>query len=143
MKKIFSLILFFFFPAIVIHAQWTQENEVAASVDALYKAMIDADKNVLENLAAAELSYGHSSGKVEDKTAFLEGLLKGPFDFQTIDITDQTIKLVGKTAIVRHIFSAKVLNKGNPDTLKLGMLLVWKKQKGKWKLLVRQAVKIL
>ena len=94
-------------------------------------------------MAAGALSYGHSSGKVEDKAAFVEGLLKGPFDFQTIDITDQTIKLVGKTAIVRHIFSSKVLNKGNPDSLKLGILLVWKKQKGKWKLLVRQAVKIL
>ena len=93
--------------------------------------MIDADKNALENLAAGELSYGRSSGKVEDKAAFLEGLLKGPIDFLTIDITDQTIQVVGKTAIVRHIFSSKVLNKGNPDTLKLGILLLWKKQKGK------------
>ena len=142
MKKIFSVILFFFFPAMVIYAQSKQEKEVAASIDALYKAMIDSDKNALENLCADELSYGHSSGKVEDKAAFVEGLLGGPIDFLTIDITDQTIKLVGKTAIVRHTFSSKVLNKGNPDTLKLGMLLVWKKQKGKWKLLARQAVKI-
>src|SRR5687767_10356713 len=113
MKKFFSLILFFFFPAIVIHAQLNQEKEVTVSIDALYKAMIDADGNMLEKLTADELSYGHSSGKVEDKAAFVEEFLKGPFDFLTIDITDQTIKLVGKTAIVRHVFSAKVLNKGN------------------------------
>lgn len=142
MNKILFIILFFFFPAMVIHAQSKQEKEVAAAIDALYKAMIDADKNALENLTAGELSYGHSSGKVEDKPAFVEGLLKGPFDFLTVDITDQTIKLDEKTAIVRHIFSSKVLNKGNPDSLKLGILLVWKKQKGKWKLLARQAVKI-
>ena len=142
MKKFFSLILFFFFPALLINAQSNREREVAAAVNILYKAMIDADKNALENLSADELSYGHSSGKVEDKAAFAEGLVGGPIDFLTIDITGQTIKLAGKTAIVRHTFSAKVLNKGNPDTLKLGMLLVWKKQKGKWKLLARQAVKI-
>ena len=142
MNKIFFIILSFFFPAIVLHAQSKQENEVAASIDALYKAMVDADKNALENLTAGELSYGHSSGKVEDKAAFVEGLLKGPFDFLTIDISDQTIKLVEKTAIVRHTFSSKILNKGSPDALKLAILLVWKKQKGKWKLLARQAVKI-
>lgn len=142
MYKIFPLILFFLFSAIVIHAQLKHEKEVAAAIEALYKAMIEADSNMLEKLTADGLSYGHSSGKVEDKAAFVEGLLGGPFDFLTIDISGQTFKLVGKTAIVRHIFSSQILNKGNPDTLKLGILLVWKKQKGKWKLLARQAVKI-
>jgi len=142
MYKIFSLILFFCFPAIAANAQPKNEKEVASAVTSLYKAMIDADKNALESLTADEISYGHSSGKVEDKAAFVEGLLGGPFDFLTIDISDQSIKLVGKTAIVRHIFSSQILNKGNPDTLKLGILLIWKKQKRKWKLLARQAVKI-
>ncbi len=142
MNKIFFIIFFFFLPAIVIHAQSKQEKEVAAAIEALYKAMIDADRNMLEKLTADGLSYGHSSGKVEDKAAFVEGLLGGPFDFLTIDISDQTFKLVGRIAIVRHYFSSRILNKGNPDTLKLGILLVWKKQKGKWKLLARQAVKI-
>jgi len=142
MNKIFSFILFFCFPAIAANAQFKTETEVASAVTSLYKAMIDADKNTLENLAADELSYGHSSGKVEDKHAFVESVTKGPFDFLTIDISGQIIKTVGKTAIVRHTFSSRVLNNGNPDALKLAILLIWKKQKGKWKLLARQAVKI-
>lgn len=142
MNKIFSFILFFCLPAIAANAQPKTEKEVASAVTFLYKAMIDADKNSLENLAADELSYGHSSGKVDDKKAFVEGVTKGSFDFLTIDISDQIIKLVGKIAIVRHIFSSGVLNNGNPDSLKLAILLVWKKQKGNWKLLARQAVKL-
>ena len=142
MNKIFSFILFFCLPAIAANAQPKTEKEVASAVTFLYKAMIDADKNSLENLAADELSYGHSSGKVDDKKAFVEGVTKGSFDFLTIDISDQIIKLVGKTAIVRHTFSSGVLNNGNPDSLKLAILLVWKKQKGNWKLLARQAVKL-
>lgn len=140
MHKIF--IIFFFFLSAIVNAQSKQEKEVAAAIGSLYKAIIDTNKNMLEKLTADQLSYGHSSGKVEDKAAFVQGVLTGPFDFVTIDISNQTINLVGKTAIVRHIFTSKILNKGIPDTLKLGVLMVWQKQKGKWKLLARQAVKV-
>lgn len=115
---------------------------VAAAVDSLNKGILDPEKILLENIASDDLSYGHSGGKVENKAEFVDGLLNGPFDFVTVSTSEQTIKLSGNNAIVRHIFSAKATNAGAPVDLRIGMLLVWKKENGDWKLLTRQAFKI-
>lgn len=121
-----------------VNAQAPAEKEVAAAVETLRKAMVDADKKTLEAITAAELSYGHSSGTIEDKAAFVDALVTGKSDFLTMDLTKQTIQVVGNTALVRHELHGDVPN-GKVD---LGILLVWQKQKGKWLLLARQAYKI-
>lgn len=118
------------------------KQAVSQAVEKLRKAMIDPDKAALSALVTDELSYGHSNGKIEDKAAFMEALLSGESDFKTIDLTNQTVSIVDNTAMVRHNLSAETANKGVAGTAKLAVLLVWVKQKGDWKLLARQAVKI-
>src|SRR5438477_8579200 len=107
MKRKFVFLLFIaalFGPQ--MKAQSKDETAVATAVESLRKAMIDPDKATLDKLTADELSYGHSSGKVQGKAAFIEALTSGASDFVTIDLTEQTIKLAGNTAIVRHNLSA-------------------------------------
>jgi len=123
-------------------SQSKDEKAIAAAVETLRKAMVDADKKALEDISAVELSYGHSSGLVEDKAAFVENIVSGKSDFVTITLTDQTIKVVDNTAIVRHKFTADTNNGGTPGKITLAMLLVWQKQKGEWKLLARQAARL-
>ncbi len=118
------------------------EKAVAAAVDSLHKGTLDPEKNLLENIASDALSYGHSGGAVENKPEFVEGLLNGPFDFTSVETADQTIRVDGDNAIVRHIFIAKASNAGAPVDLRMGMLLVWRKEGGEWKLLARQAYKL-
>ena len=103
--------------------------------------MIDADKAALEKLTADDLSYGHSSGRVENKTEFIESLVSGKSDFLSMDLTNQTVKVSGNTAIVRHNLSGNINDGGNPGTVKLFVMLVWVKQGKQWKLLGRQAVR--
>jgi hypothetical protein len=123
-------------------AQTKDEKAVADAVEVLRKAMVDGDRKSLENIAAPELSYGHSSGLVEDKAAFVENIASGKSDFVTITLSDQTIKVTGNTAVVRHKFTADTNNGGTPGKITLAMLLVWQKQKGEWKLLARQAARL-
>jgi ketosteroid isomerase-like protein len=123
-------------------AQTKEETEVAAAVEALRKAMIDADKNTLEKIISTHLSYGHSGGKIEDKASFIDALTNGSSDFVTILLSDQTIKISDNTAIVRHRLDAETNDKGSSNTVHLSILLVWQKQKGQWNLLARQAVKL-
>ena len=123
-------------------AQSKDEIAVNAAVESLRKAMIDGDKAGLQNITADQLSYGHSSGKVEDKATFIENIVSGKSDFVTIDLTNQTVAVVGDAAIVRHALAATTNDNGTPGNVKLNILLVWQKQKGTWKLLARQAVKI-
>ena len=123
-------------------AQTKQEKAVAAAVEKLRVAMIDADKIALESLVNDKLSYGHSGGHIDDKKEFVEKIVSGKSDFVTIDLSEQTISLSGKTAIVRQILKAKTNDGGKPGEVHLRILMVWQKQGGKWKLLARQAVKM-
>lgn len=128
--------------AIPAFTQSKDEQAVAAAVEALRKAMIDPDKAALDALVLDELTYGHSNGNIQDKAAFEEALLNKSSDFVTIDLTQQTIKVAGNTAWVRHILTATTNDGGKPGNAHISVLLVWVKQKGQWRLLARQAVKI-
>lgn len=116
-------------------------REVEQCIEKLNKAMIDADSVQLYQLTYANLKYAHSSGVVQDQKTFVEGITSGRSDFLSIDLTDQTIDIVGNTATVRHILSAKTFDNKVPGTVRLAVLLVWVKSQGKWRLLARQAVK--
>ena len=76
-----------------------QEKEVSAAVEALRKTMVDPDKAVLDKLIADDLSYGHSSGVVQTKAEFIEALTSGKSDFVSIDLSQQTVRVVGNTAL--------------------------------------------
>lgn len=142
MKKIFLTALFIIAGCCFVIAQDKKEKKMADAVEQLRKAMIDADKAALEELVMDKLSYGHSSGHIDDKKEFVEKLVSGRSDFVSIDLSEQTVSISGKIAIVRHILKAKTNDGGKPGEVQLRVMLVWQKQGGKWKLLARQAVKM-
>jgi uncharacterized protein DUF4440 len=120
--------------------QTGKEAAVSAAVEALRKAMIAGDKAALDKIAAAELSYGHSSGRLENKAEFVEALASGKSGFSAIELEGQTIKVVDKIAMVRHTFHGTRRKEG--DKVKLYTLLIWLQQQDQWKLLARQAAKL-
>lgn len=131
------------FPAAVLLAQKKDEQAVADAVRRLNQAMTDANQIALEELTSEKLSYGHSSGLIENKESYVTAIVDGTFGFTSIDLTDQTIALSDNVAIVRHKFSAATDDRGKePGTARLSVLQIWQKEKGKWVLLARQATKI-
>jgi hypothetical protein len=116
---------------------------VTAAAEQLRIAMIDPSGPALSDLVADDLSYGHSSGRVDTKASFIADLLSGASDFVNITISDQTIKVVdGNTAIVRHTLTADTADGGKPGKVALKILAVWQVQNGHWRLLARQAVRV-
>lgn len=138
MRKINLLIVCLASSMTLSFAQSKAEMAVADAVNQLTEALLSGDRAALTAIAADELTYGHSSGAIEDKAAFVEAVASGKTDFTKIDISDQTISVVGKTALVRHKMSAD-LGRTHVD---LGILTVWTKRKGQWILLARQAFRI-
>ncbi len=116
---------------------------VTAAAEKLRVQMVEPDKAKLSALVAEELSYGHSAGKVDTKASFVDDLMTGVSDFLSITITDQTISVVGDTAIIRHTLTGDSHDKGkDPGKVNIKILQVWKELGGQWKLLARQAVRI-
>lgn len=128
--------------AVGANAQTKDETNVAAAVEKMRLAMISGQKADLDAIACDDLSYGHSSGKLQNKTEFMDSFLTKASVFVTITLTDQTIKVTGNTAIVRHKLAATTADGGKPGTVNLGIMLVFIKQHGQWKLLGRQAYKL-
>lgn len=143
MKKLILISALFLLNLTFINAQSADEMKVSETIATLRQAMIDADKTILVKVLHEDLSYGHSSGTIDTKAMFIESLVSGNADFKTMDLTEQTIKIVGKNAIVRHKLFAETANKGIASTAKLYVLLVFTKVKGNWVLLARQAAKIV
>jgi hypothetical protein len=124
-------------------AQTADERAVAQAVDALTKAMLEVDKAKLEALTADGLSYGHSAGRIENKKQFVDNLLSRASAFRSINLSDQTIAVVGNDAIVRHLFTGETANPaGQVTPVRIGVLQVWQKQGAEWRLLARQAYRI-
>ncbi|MBV7426604.1 MULTISPECIES: nuclear transport factor 2 family protein [unclassified Acidovorax] len=120
----------------------SSEQSVAAAAEKLRVAMIDPTPTALAQLVADDLSYGHSGGRVDTKDSFIGDLIAGKSDFVTIAISDQTIKVVGNTAIVRHTLTADTNDSGKPGKVQIKILGVWQQQGDQWKLLARQAVRV-
>jgi Domain of unknown function (DUF4440) len=140
-KKLLFTVITLLSITIAVNAQSKDETAVGNAVEKLRKAMIDGNREQLESIASDKLSYGHSSGQVQDKTVFVEKIVSGASDFVTIDLSEQTISISGNTAIVRHKLEARTNDGGKPAEVHLFVLLVFQKDHKQWKLLARQAVK--
>jgi hypothetical protein len=136
-----SLLLILLLSAQLAFSQ--SEIEVNDAVQKLRTAMLAEDAETLEKLTSENLSYGHSSGVIETQDEFIAVFASKKSDYQKWDISDQTITLHGKKlAIVRHNVLGEIASNGNVNTLNLGLLMLWVKEKGGWKLLARQAFRV-
>jgi len=118
-----------------------EEAAVAQAIEALRKAVLEQDKTQLEALCAEQLSYGHSDGRVENKAQFINGVMTRKAILTSLTLSDHTIAIVGADAIARHTWVSESETDGKPTSTKIGVLQVWQKQGGTWKLLARQSVR--
>jgi len=119
-----------------------EEAAVTTAVEALVQAILGADKASLEGLVADQLSYGHWSGVIENKAQFIDVIADKKTIYKTIQLSDPSIVVVGDKAIVRHTFSNITETGGKSISISLGVLQVWTKQDGAWRLLARQGFKL-
>ena len=124
-----------------VHAEAADDAAVTQAVADLTKAMLAADKSQLEALVADQLSYGHSSGTLQNKAVFVDVIVSKKTVYKSINLTDMKVNVVGNDAIVRHTWDSVSESGGKSNTSHIGVLQVWAKQDGKWKLLARQAFK--
>ncbi|HTZ37906.1 MAG TPA: nuclear transport factor 2 family protein [Stellaceae bacterium] len=123
-------------------AESGDEAAVTQAVEALRQAIFAADKDKLAALTAEQLSYGHSSAVVQNKREFVDGVLNRKGTLKSLAFPELTVALAGNAAISRHQYVAEGEQDGKPTSIKLGVLAVWQKQDGGWKLLARQGYKL-
>jgi Domain of unknown function (DUF4440) len=110
----------------------------------LCKAQIAANAEVLATLCAAELSYSHSDGRVEDKATFIANATNGKSKVLSLEYQDTKVAIVGPAAIVRFhwVGEAEAVADGKKSSTNLHILMNWQKQGADWKLLSRASTKL-
>ena len=120
------------------------EDAVAKNVEAFRAAQLALDPKGLDALCAAELSYSHSDGRVEDRAAFVANATNGKSKILSLAYKDPKISIVGPAAIVRFhwVGEAESVPEGKKSSTNLHILMNWQKQGADWKLLSRASTKL-
>lgn len=131
--------------AVSANAQTRNEKELIARTYLLSHTVFGTkDSLTLEDLFAKTATYGHSHGKIQTRREVIDAACHNQSTYSDTSVTKITVILINEnTSIVRHLFKAIEHTKEGKDvTLNFAMMLVWVKEKGKWRLCGRQAVSL-
>ncbi len=119
------------------------ETEIRRAESALYEAMIANDGAALAALTSDDLVYVHSTSVAETKAKWLAGVARGLYDYKAIKSRGVTIKRYGEAAVMHGIVDMSVSTSGaSVELLHLQFVLVWVKEAGRWRLMLRQTTRI-
>ncbi len=137
MKNLLPLFLILF--SFSVYGQ-SQKN-LETVLEEFRMALLKPEEPTLLRLTSKDLTYGHSSGLVENQSQFIDALKNGPASFESFNVSDQTISFSDNIAIVRQNMTGDLKNGDTITKLNLGILYVWKREKVGWQLIARQAFK--
>jgi hypothetical protein len=108
-----------------------------------FAAMTSQNFAALEPLLADELSYGHSTGLMQTKPQFLEGLRSGQFRYEAIDLREFHVRQYGDVAIGTGLANVRVSLSGAPAvTFDLSYLDTYVQRDGRWQLTNWQSARL-
>jgi Domain of unknown function (DUF4440) len=138
MKRILLLVLCTF----VLCGAFAQKEEVISTLKQFHQSMIG--KNAAkEGFISDQLSYGHSNGWLESKEDFIKDIETSYITYHSYKEDSINVVVEGNVAYARFVADIESTLKENRTTNHIRVLEVWVKQKNKWKLLVRQAVRVV
>jgi ketosteroid isomerase-like protein len=140
MLRIFTLLSLALFSTAVFAAE--PNKEVLTAMDNWKKAMIAKDGASLEKLYAPDLTYTHSSGKTETKAEAIAAVVNGKGKIEKIELADTTVRIYGKTALVKGKVTLTAATDSKQTTTALNILHVWVKNSSGWQLVARQAIRL-
>ena len=124
------------------NAATPDEAAVTKNTLAHRDALFGQDAKALDKLSAPELSYSHSDGHIEDKATMIANATSGKTKWLSLTYENPTVRIVKDAAIVRFNFVGQNQSGDKTNDIKLGILMVWQKQAGQWKLLARCSTKL-
>ena len=144
MKRLFLFI--FLVSVLVSNAQSSKDEQVLIERTYLLSHTVFGTKDsmTLEDLFAKTLTYGHSHGNLQTRDQALKGIAHNQSNYTDTAVSSITVVFADDdVAIVRHLFKANEHQKdGKIVPLNFTMMLVWVKEKKKWRLFGRQAVSL-
>ena len=106
-------------------------------------ATVAGDEAALRQVLADDLSYTHSNGDTDTKTAFIGNLKTGARKYHKLDHESMDVRVYGNTAILTATAQVATSQKGGSVTpAHLRFIHVWVWQNGRWQLVAHQSLRL-
>ena len=114
----FVLMLGFLVNTPAMSAQSSDEAAIAQAVESLRKAALSKDRSQFDALLSDQLSYGHSTVRVETEKEFIHDATGPTSVWKFIETSNQTIHVTGNNAIVLHNLAGETESAGKTSAVK-------------------------
>jgi ketosteroid isomerase-like protein len=118
------------------------EKEVLAAMDAWKQATMKKDGAALDKLLHPDLTYSHSSAMNQTKAEVISSVTTGKATVEGITFSDTTVRVYGKTALVKGKVDIVNNTDGKSTPAHLNILHVWIKGSQGWQMVARQATRL-
>jgi hypothetical protein len=118
----------------------TANPELAARSKAFHQAMVQNGPE-LAGFLHSQLSFGHSTGRLETKADMVQNIGK-PSRYKQILEDSVTTELDGDLGWVRSKVDVTIDRGGETMAFKVKLLEVWARQEGNWVLFAAQSVRV-
>jgi ketosteroid isomerase-like protein len=115
------------------------DNLIAHLEDQRYAAMQQKDIARLDELLHEDLRYVHSSGDIDTKSSYLDGLANGVWTYGTTTRSEQTVRATSSVALVFNRLQVDLIARGQPKKLDNLALAVWVYEGARWQLVAVQS----
>lgn len=120
----------------------TVEDEIDMAERELYRAMTARDFALLHELLADDLVYIHSNGVAESKSAYLEGVAGGLYEYEAIETQRAQNWRHGDAVLRTGLLSMMVGERGKPKAgAALLFTTLWRRE-ARWRLILRQTTRV-
>lgn len=118
------------------------EKAVLAAEDQRFAATVAADIPTLDRMLTADMTYTHSSARVDTKAELLAKLGDGTYDYKSILPEERTVRLYGDAAAVAGVAHVLVHAGGRDIDVRLRYTELYVKQDGAWRLALWHSTRV-
>lgn len=117
------------------------DDDLKKAIEEMRQAMVDGNGARLLELMSDACTFGHANGVVQTKLEFVKTVVERSEVFKNINLKDHWVSVSGDTGLARHTFDADLTFQGKDMNLVLGIVMVWRNEDGRWRLIARQSFK--
>jgi len=118
------------------------ESEVLRADDRRFEAMRKEDWTALDAALADDLTYVHSSARLESKKEHLANLRAGKPHYRGIAPRDRHARVLGNVGIVNGVSEMHVENAGKEQRFTVRYLAIYAKIGEHWRMLAWQSTRV-
>ena len=107
-----------------------------------FQAMIARDTSALEVLLGDEITYAHSTGKLESKSQFLQTVSGKAIEYLSITPSETTVRVYDRMVVVHGLAGVSLRTGGDPLAMTIRYTDAWVNRNGRWQMILWQSTRV-